>query len=457
MPQPAFPPGFHFGAATSAYQIEGSLHADGRGESVWDRFAAMLGTIADATDGGVACDHYRRYLDDVSLLRELGVSAYRFSVAWPRILPEGRRPANPAGLDFYDALVDALLATGITPFVTLNHWDLPQALQDEGGWGSRDTVSRFAEYADAVSWRIGDRVAHWCTHNEPWCIATLGHETGEHAPGHRDPEESLRVAHHLLLSHARALPALRANAKDAQCGLVLNLVPMHPASPSAIDKEAARQADGQLNRWYLDPLFRGAYPVDAIQDRVARGHLPRGMSFVREGDMSEICAPIDWLGVNYYSRGICRGDAEGNQPRAIAEPTNRTDMGWEVYPAGLREILQRVHRDYSPKRLYVTENGAAYADGPDEDGRIHDQRRVDYLAGHLEACAAAIDSGVPLAGYFLWSLLDNYEWQFGYTKRFGAVWVDFDSQARVLKDSALWYRDFIAANSGIGARAARSA
>ena len=269
MTKPAFPREFLWGAATSAYQIEGSADAGGRDESIWDTFCKTPGKIADASDGRVACDHFRRYLGDVALLREIDVRAYRFSIGWPRVLPRGRGAPNQPGLDFYDALVDALLAQGIVPVATLNHWDLPQALQDEGGWPSRDTVSAFVEYAEAASRRLGDRVSLWATHNEPWCIATLGHETGEHAPGHRDPVEAVRAAHHLLLSHARALPILRGNTRDARVGMVLNLVPMHPASPSAEDAEAARLADGLFNRWYLDPLFRGSYPADAVEERVA--------------------------------------------------------------------------------------------------------------------------------------------------------------------------------------------
>ena len=460
MTTPSFPHDFLWGAATSAYQIEGATQAGGRGESIWDKFCATPGKISDGSNGTVACDHYRRYLDDVALMRDLDVRAYRFSIAWPRVLPTGRGTPNAEGLDFYDSLVDALLEAGIQPVATLNHWDLPQALEDKGGWPARDTVNLFVEYAEAASRRLGDRVSCWATHNEPWCIATLGYENGEHAPGLRDPGLSLRASHHLLLSHARALPVLRHNAKNAQAGLVVNLVPMHPASSSAYDLEAARIADGLFNRWYLDPVFKGSYPADAVAERVRRGQLPHGMHFVQPGDLQEIAAPIDWLGINYYSRGIVRSDRipeASNDERSIPQPANVTEMGWEVYPDGLREILERVHTEYGPKRIYVTENGAAYGDAPNPAGVIHDSRRVEYLRGHLQACADALSAGVPLGGYFLWSLLDNFEWQFGYTKRFGAVWVDFETQERVLKESARFYRDFIGRNAVANLPAARSA
>jgi beta-glucosidase len=453
MTKHAFPDDFLWGVATSAYQIEGALEEGGRGESIWDRFAKKPGAISDGSDGSVACDHFHRYREDVALMRRLRVGAYRFSVAWPRILPTGRGKALQAGLDFYDALVDALLEAGIEPFATLNHWDLPQALEDEGGWAARGTVACFTDYADAVSRRLGDRVRHWATHNEPWCVSNLGYQTGEHAPGLRDPVKSLYAAHHLLLSHGLAVPVLRANSRGAQVGMVLNLCPAYPASPSAADADAARKLDGSFNRWFLDPLFKGSYPQDAIDDRVRLGHLGEGpLPFVQPGDLAAISTPTDFLGINYYSRAIMRSEAvpeSENAPRFIQEPgpEARTDMGWEAYPDGLRSILVRVHREYGPRQIFVTENGAAYATGPDETGRIADTRRRDYLRGHLLACRRAIAEGVPLRGYFLWSFIDNFEWQFGYTKRFGVVWVDFKTQERTPKESALWYRDAILANA----------
>ncbi len=448
-----FPKDFLWGAATSSYQIEGSLDADGRGPSVWDTFAARPGAIEDGTDGRGACDHYRRYRQDVGLMSELGLQAYRFSIAWPRIQPTGRGPGNAAGLDFYDRLVDALLEKGIEPYVTLNHWDIPQALHDAGGWPARGTVKAFVDYAEIVARRLGDRVASWCTHNEPWCISHLGFVNGEHAPGDKDLHRGILTSHHLLLSHGLAVPVIREHAKPgADVGIVLNLVPGFPASNSPADADALRRFDGMFNRWYCDPLFGRGYPQDVVDDHIHDGGLPEGsradaLPFVHPGDLEAIATPIDYLGINYYSRAICRGPEEGNAERIIAEPPEdiKTDMGWEVYPDGLRRLLVDVHQTYRPKALYVTENGAAYATPPSDDGRVHDTRRLNYFHGHLGACHDAIAEGVPLAGYFAWSLFDNYEWAFGYTKRFGLVWVDYDTQERIPKDSARWYRDVIAA------------
>ena len=449
----AFPPGFLWGVATSAFQVEGATDADGRGESIWDRFAATPGRIEDGSDGRVACEHYRRWPADVALMRELGLNAYRFSVAWPRVLPRGRGRVNAAGLDFYDRLVDGLLAAGLAPMATLYHWDLPQALQDAGGWGARDTAHAFVEYADAVSRRLGDRVRQWVTHNEPWCIATLGHEEGVHAPGLKDPAVGLRAAHHLLLGHGLAVPVLRANAPRSEVGIVLILSDAQAATQSREDRDAARWFDGFFNRWYLDPLLRGSYPADAVEDRRARGQLPSGpLPFLEPGDLGVISTPVDFLGVNYYSRNVLSGvaGADGQPPpRAVpmAPPEALTDMGWEVYPDGLAHVLTRVHREYGVERLYVTENGAAYADAPGPDGRVRDARRCAYLAGHLRALERAVRSGVPVAGYYHWSLLDNFEWALGFTKRFGLVHVDLATQARTLKDSARLYRAVATTNA----------
>ncbi len=453
MTSASFPPGFLWGVATSAYQVEGATGADGRGESIWDRFAATPGAIEDGSDGRVACDHYHRWPEDVALMRQLGLNAYRFSIAWPRIQPLGRGAVNAAGLDFYDRLVDGLLEAGLAPMATLYHWDLPQALQDRGGWGSRDTASAFVDYAHAVSMRLGDRVTHWCTHNEPWCIAALGHEHGAHAPGLKDPALSLRVAHHLLLSHGWAVPVLRRNAPRAEVGVVLIASHAEPHTDSAADREAARGFDALFNRWYLDPIFRGEYPADGVADRVRQGHLPPGeLPFVRPGDLAAIAAPLDFLGLNYYSRTVLSGapgPAGEPPPRAVAMAPREqlTDMGWEVWPQGLEDLLLRLQRDYQPARIYITENGAAYGDLPNGDGRIHDARRRDYLAGHLRALSRAIAAGVPVGGYFHWSLLDNFEWAFGYTKRFGLVHVDLATQRRTLKDSAQFYGAVAAANA----------
>jgi beta-glucosidase len=418
------------------------------GDSIWDEFARTPGRIEDASNPFIACDHYHRWRDDVDAMRWLGVGAYRFSIAWPRVFPEGRGRVNAAGLDFYDRLVDALLEASIRPFVTLNHWDLPLALQAAGGWGARDTVDAFVDYAGAVAQRLGDRAAAWATHNEPWCIAHLGHETGAHAPGHRDPMEAMRVAHHLLLSHGRAVPVLRARSKG-EVGIVLNLSPAWPATPREADVRAARSFDAAFNRWYLDPLFHGRYPASAVADRVRRGHLPvADLPFIQDGDMETIAAPLDFLGVNYYSRTVLKAGADG-EPEAVRMAPERelTDMGWEVYPRGLYDLLLRVSRDYRPPRIYITENGAAWSDGPDAAGHIADGRRVAYLRGHLQAAQEAIAAGVPLHGYFAWSLLDNFEWAHGYRKRFGLYWVDFEDGRRLPKESAFWYRDVIAANA----------
>jgi beta-glucosidase len=448
MVQHTFPEGFLWGVATSSQQIEGGCGEGGRGESIWDRLAATPGRIADGTDARVACDHYHRWREDLDLLKWLGVGAYRFSVAWPRVMPDGRN-LNAAGLDFYDTLVDALLEAGIRPFVTLYHWDLPQALQDRGGWNTRDTAEAFVEYTEAVARRLGDRVPYWATHNEPWCIATLGHEEGHHAPGHRDPSEALRVAHHVLLSHGWAGKLLRQDFPGSEVGIVLNLVPAWPASESDADNEAARRFDGCFNRWYLDPIFRGRYPEDVIADRLRRGHLEtEGLPFARAGDLDTISLPLDFLGVNYYSRVVVKADQAGEPVAFPPVPEEQlTDMRWEVFPQGLYDLLMRLKREYDPPKIYITENGAAYSDGPNDDGRIDDRRRIDYLRSHLIKAHHAINEGVPLQGYFIWSLLDNFEWAHGYTKRFGLYWVDFGTQERIPKDSAFWYRDVIAANA----------
>jgi len=448
-----FPTGFLWGVATSSHQIEGAFEEGGRGESIWDRFARTPGNVADGSDASVACDHYHRWTQDTGLLRDLGVGAYRFSIAWPRILPEGWGAVNEAGLDFYEALVDDLLAAGIRPVVTLYHWDLPQALQELGGWGERLTAEAFVEYAAIVAERLGDRVKHWITHNEPWCIATLGHENGHHEPGHCDPAEALRAAHHVLLSHGWAVPTLRQRSGDARAGIVLNLSPVHAASDGDADRDAARRLDGRFNRWYLDPLFRGEYPEDVIRDRIRLGHVPpSGLPFVHPGDMETIQRPVDFLGLNYYTRAVVEADAHG-EPRALRQvPDDElTDMGWEVYPDGLHELLTRLAREYAPPRILVTENGAAYGDAPDPSGRVRDTRRIAYMHRHLEAVRRAVDEGVPVEGYFAWSLLDNFEWAWGYDRRFGLYWVDYETQERIPKDSAHWYREVVAENAIVDA------
>jgi beta-glucosidase len=443
-----FPDDFLWGVATSAPQIEGAAREDGRGESVWDRYAARPGNIADGSRPDVTCDHYHRWREDLERLHWLGVGAYRFSTSWARVMPDGRGRPNPAGLDFYDRLTDGLLAAGIAPCVTLNHWDMPQVLQDRGGWPSRETVAAFAEYTDAVARRLGDRVRLWTTHNEPWCVATLGYEEGAHAPGLKDPAAALRAAHHLLVSHGHATGLIRQHAPGSEVGIVLNLSPGEPATDTEADREAARRFDGFFNRWYLDPLLRGEYPADAVADRIGRGHLASAeLPFLQPDDLAVIATPLDYLGVNYYSRTVLRAGPQG-EPEAVAPPADRrTEMGWEVYPAGLTDILERVHREYGPLPLHVTENGAAFVDPPVQGARIADPRRVQYLHDHLLAIARARDAGVPVAGYFAWSLLDNWEWAEGFTRRFGLFGVDFTSGERIPKDSAFWYRETIAAGT----------
>jgi beta-glucosidase len=452
MAKVSFPQQFLWGAATSSYQIEGATREDGRGESIWDRFAATRGKVEDGSNGDLACDHYHRYRDDVRLMRSLGLKAYRFSIAWPRIQPTGRGRPEPRGLDVYSRLVDQLLEAGITPFATLYHWDLPQALQDEGGWPARATAEAFVEYASVVGRALGDRVKDWITHNEPWCAGLLSHQRGLHAPGLTDFRAALAASHHLLLSHGWAVPALRRESPGARVGITLNLTPAVPASPRAEDHDACRRFDGYFNRWFLDPLHGRRYPADMVADYVAAGHLPPdGLTVVKSGDLDAIAAPCDFLGVNYYNRAVVRSDRtwEG-LPRAELEPlapgAEFTEMGWEVYAEGLFQILTRVHLAYGPRRIYVTENGASYGVGPDTEGRVRDEARIRYLRDHFLAARRAIDAGVPLAGYFVWSLLDNFEWDRGYTQRFGIVWVDYETQARTPKDSALWYRRVISEN-----------
>jgi beta-glucosidase len=442
-----FPENFLWGVATASYQIEGAATEDGRGESIWDRFCATPGNVLNGDSGLVACDHYHRYREDVALMRELGVKAYRFSIAWPRILPDGRGQVNPAGLDFYDRLVDALLDAGIEPFVTLYHWDLPQALQDEiGGWGSRETSNAFANYADIVSRRLGNRVQNWITLNEPYVSTFMGHETGRMAPGLKDPRLAWQVSHHLLLGHGLAVPILRANSgPQARVGITLSLTPMYAATASAEDQLAAQLRDGKVNRWFLDPVFKGSYPSDLLT--LLGDMAPKAEA----GDAGIIAAPLDFLGVNNYYRAII-SQGPGGIPDGIMqirpEGAEFTEMGWEVYPRGLYDLLTRLHQDYSIPQYFITENGAAFNDTVSEDGHVHDPRRVQYLHDYLLQAQAAIAGGVPLAGYFAWSLMDNFEWAFGYTKRFGIVYIDYPTQRRIIKDSGYGYRDTIAANGG---------
>jgi beta-glucosidase len=456
-----FPAGFVWGAATAAYQIEGAVAEDGRGPSIWDTFAHTPGRVLGGDTGDVAVDHYHRYREDVALMSSLGLTAYRFSISWSRVQHDGSGPPNAQGLDFYRRLVDTLLEAGVEPWPTLYHWDLPQALEDAGGWPARDTAYRFAEYAMIVHEAIGDRVAHWTTVNEPWCAAFLGYASGDHAPGRHDPGASLRAAHHLLLGHGLAARELRADG--TQVGAAVNLYAVSPASDAPEDVDAARRIDGLQNRFFLDALLCGRYPADVLTD-VEQYDLG-----IQDGDLATIGGPIDQLGINYYNRFFVTG-REGaapaiTSPFAAASPWPGSEhigfvqvgrpvtaMGWEIDETGLADVLTRVAREYPAVPLYVTENGAAFDDEV-LGGDVDDPDRVAYLEAHLRACHTAISAGVPLRGYFAWSLLDNFEWGWGYAKRFGLVYVDFETQARIPKSSARWYSSVIG-RGGIGASSA---
>jgi beta-glucosidase len=444
---------FIWGVAASAYQTEGAVHEDGRGESIWDRFHARTGDT-----GAVACDFYHRYRSDIALMHELGVDAFRFSVSWPRVVPDGHGPVNRRGLDFYDRLVDALLARGIEPFVNLFHWDLPQRLQDEGGWPERATAELFAEYASIVAQRLGDRVTYWSTHNEPYCASWLGYGLGEHAPGGTSARDAFAAAHHVLLSHGLAVPEIRRHARAAEVGIIVDSWPAHPATDDPRAFAAAWAADGIRNRWFFDALLRASYPWDVLELHAEQAPP------VREGDLAVIATPLDWLGVNNYSRTL--HDAHGRVVRA--QEAALTASGWEIYPDGLREVLCRLHEEYAPPPLYVTEFGGAFDDVRVHDGRIHDVDRIAFLAASIEAIDAAAAAGVDVRGAFVWSLLDNFEWAEGYSKRFGLVYVDYPTLERFPKSSFAWYRDLIAARkrspdrsaermglSGTGANGAR--
>ncbi len=483
-----FPDGFLFGAATAAYQIEGAAFEDGRTASIWDAFAREPGAVRNGETGDVACDHYHRYADDVRLMGELGLQAYRFSTSWARVRPDGGA-VNLAGLAFYDRLVDELLAGGIVPWLTLYHWDLPQALEEKGGWTSRDTAERFVEYALSVHDALGDRVQHWTTLNEPWCSSFLSYTAGVHAPGRVGIEDGMLAAHHLLLAHGRTVQALRERDPQLDLGITLNLTVADPADArDPADVDAARRIDGQFNRWFLDPVLRGAYPADVVSDirEVDPIAVRRWAAAIHEGDLDTIAAPLDCLGVNYYHGELLSGTpqpgsegtphdggVEGENVRRTRSPfpaaddvhwvergLPRTGMDWEVQPEGLTRLLRRLGTEYAPGLpLYVTENGAAYDDevegarvadpatGVRTGGVVHDAERAMFLREHVAATYDAIEEGVDVRGYFAWSLLDNYEWSWGYGKRFGIVRVDYDTQERIVKDSGREYARIIAARA----------
>ncbi|MCP4421880.1 MAG: beta-glucosidase [Chloroflexi bacterium] len=444
-----FPDRFMWGVATSAYQIEGGWDENGRFPSHWDTFSHTPGKTRNGENGNVACDHYHRWPEDVALMQSLGIQAYRFSVSWPRILPNGDSQVNQKGLDHYDRLIDRLLEVGIRPFLTLYHWELPQTLQDAGGWPLRDVANRFATLADVVSRRLGDRVNDWITQNEPWCTSMLSHQIGLHAPGWQDWEAALQAAHHVLLSHGLAVPAIRANAPQAEVGIAPNYEPAYPLTDSEEAVEAVRIWDGYYIRWFNDPLFGRGYPADMVGYYEKQGYLPNGLGFVHDEDMETIATPIDFIGVNNYTRQVLNGKISLDEYQTAVSPNpnaSYTEMNWEVYPNGLYDILTRLHVDYQAPKIYITENGCSYSDEPDENGRIADNRRIDYLSSYLTGVNRAIDEGAPVAGYFIWSLMDNFEWSLGYSQRFGIVYVDYKTQKRYPKDSAFWYRDVIGNN-----------
>ncbi len=449
-------PGFAWGVATSAAQIEGGVDLDGKGRSIWDTFCRQPGRTRDGADLDVAADHRRRMQEDVELVASLGIGAYRFSVAWPRVQPSGRGPVSQSGLDFYRELVDALLAHDVEPVVTLYHWDLPQALEDLGGWPMRDTATRFADYAGVVGAALGDRVRHWSTINEPWCASMLGYAAGVHAPGRTEPAAAVAAAHHLLLAHGMAVDALRGAVRpDAELAITLNPYPVRVVGERPEDHDAARRVDGVANRLWYDAVLQGRYPEDVLEDFAAITDL----SHIHDGDLTQIARPVDALGVNYYRRYHVRHrtGASGEGPSAVwpgspdvdlvspEGPT--TDGGWAIEPDGLGEALTRVGEDYGAVPLYVHESGCAFEDQPDPRGELRDERRIAYLGAHLRAAQDAVAAGVDLRGFFVWSLLDNFEWAEGYTHRFGIVHVDFDTGVRTPKASAHWYGAIAAAGA----------
>ena len=446
-----YPRDFKWGTATSSYQIEGAPTAGGKGPSVWDTFSHIEGKIKNGDTGDRACDHYHLWRDDIGLLKNLGVNAYRFSISWPRIFPTGKEnEPNQIGLDFYSRLVDALLENQITPFITLNHWDIPQGLEDIGGWTERDIVHDFVKYSYHVSRHLGDRVKHWITHNEPWCVSYIGYIGGHKPPGLKNNwVKSLAAAHHLLLSHGMAIPEIRNNSKQSDVGITLNLNTAIPASGSTYDEDACRFYDGQFNRLYLNPLYKNEYPDDVFQYLKTKSLISESdLNFIKQGDLNIISTKTDFLGVNYYSRAVIRNediDEKNNFPRNV-HMGPETDFGWEIYPPGIYDLLMKLKNEYKVQNIYITENGCSYGDGPNSEGKINDKRRIDYYHSHLTELKRAIEDGVPCSGYFAWSLMDNFEWAQGFSQRFGLIWVDFETLERIPKDSYYWYKKYISAN-----------
>ncbi|MEQ8672746.1 MAG: GH1 family beta-glucosidase [Aggregatilineales bacterium] len=437
-----FPQAFYWGTATASYQIEGATQVDGRGESIWDRFSATRGKVLNGDTGEPACQSYYLYHDDIAIMKKMNTNAYRFSVAWPRILPQGVGTVIEAGLDYYDRVVDALLEADITPFVTLYHWDLPQALQDQGGWENRATIDAFVNYAEHTVARLGDRVKHWSTFNEPWCIAILSNEIGEHAPGLHDRKIALQVAHNLMVAHGRAMPIIRQQSPDCKAGITLNMVPSYPATDTEADATLARLEHEKFNLWFLDPILGKGYP------EMAWAHYGDKIPEIQTDDLEIMNQPLDFLGLNFYTRNIAHdpSDTSGtilNQ----RDSENVSARDWEIYPDGMYKLLTWLHQDYPEiPIIYIHENGIACEDVV-SDGEVHDPQRISYLYQHFDAAHRAIEAGVPLKGYFVWSLLDNFEWAYGYESRFGLTYVNFDTQERILKDSAYWYAKVTSANA----------
>lgn len=449
-----FPDNFIWGAATASYQIEGAWNEDGKGESIWDRFSHTPGKIRNNDTGDVADDHFHRYREDVALMKTLGLNAYRFSISWPRILPMGIGSVNQSGIDFYSRLVDELLKAGIQPFTTLYHWDLPQVLFEVGGWPARSTAEAFVEYTDVITHALGDRVKNWMTHNEPSVVANMGYLNGEHAPGIKgDIVSTLKTAHHLLLSHGWAVPIIRQNSPGSEVGIVINANHTPSASASVADRQARLNQDALWVRLYLEALAGRQYPADLPHFISDQGFFLEGTSYIQPGDMEAIATPIDFIGLNFYRRTVIRNTEvpeDQNLPQTLfpapVNDENYSEMGWEIYPEGLLRVLGRLHFEYQIPKIYVTENGCSFSDAPADDGRVRDERRTRYLREHLLVAHKAIEMGIPLAGYFVWSLLDNFEWAHGYSQRFGIVWVDYETQQRIIKDSGHWYAQVIKSN-----------
>lgn len=439
-----FPENFLWGAATASYQIEGACKEDGKGESIWDRFSHTPGKVYNGDTGDVSCDHYHLYKEDVKLLKNLGMKAYRFSVSWPRVFPEGKGSPNVKGMDFYKRLASLLAENGIKPVVTLYHWDLPQKLQDIGGWANRDVTDYFEQYARYVFNALGDAVPLWITHNEPWVVSFLGNWEGIHAPGITDFSTALLVSHNLLLSHGKAVKAYRDLGYKGEIGITLNMNSVYPSTESEEDKRAASVFDGYNNRWFADPVLKGRYPEDMLEWYSRRAVIPG----ITAEDLSVISTPIDFLGVNNYFSSYIQHDSSAWPLEFAGVDTGRdkTDMGWEIYPEGLYDLLLRLHKDYNGIKLFITENGAAFNDIVNREGKVEDDNRLDYLYRHLSQANRAIRDGANLAGYFAWSLMDNFEWAYGYSKRFGLVYVDYKTQKRIIKKSGHWYRQVIEDN-----------